>query len=67
MSTTKHPASVMMLFVGASNGEKMPPVWFESGYRLTEADYRVILAMEVLPWMGKITKKADYVSQANSE
>ena len=26
-STTKHPASVMMLGVVASNGEKMPPVW----------------------------------------
>ena len=27
--TTKHLASIMMLGVVASNGEKMPPVWFE--------------------------------------
>ena len=31
VSTTKHPASVMMLGVVASNGVKMPPVWFERG------------------------------------
>ena len=39
-STTKHPASVMMIGVVASNGEKMPPVWFGRGYRLTSAVYK---------------------------
>ena len=34
VSTNKHPASVMILGVMASNGEKMLPVWFPRGYRL---------------------------------
>lgn len=63
VSATKHPASVMMLGVVASNGEKMPPVWFKTGYRLNAADYRDILATKVLPWVRKITKKGDYVFQ----
>ena len=29
VSRTKHPSSIMMLGVVASNVEKMPPVWFE--------------------------------------
>lgn len=62
-STTKRPASVMMLGVVGSNGEKMPPVWFPTGYRLTAADYKDILESKVLPWVKRITKKADYVFQ----
>ena len=63
VSKTKHPASVMMLGVVASNGEKMPPVWFKTGYRLTAADYREVLATKVLPWVRDITNGADYVFQ----
>ena len=63
ISTTKHPASVMMFGVVASNGEKMPPVWFPTGYRLTAADYKDILESKVLPWVKRITRKADYVFQ----
>ena len=33
--TTKHQTSAMMLGVVASNGKKMPSVWFKGGYRLT--------------------------------
>ena len=40
VSTTKHPASIMMLGVVASNGENMPPVWVERGYRLTSVVHR---------------------------
>ena len=40
VSTTRHPASIMMLSVVASNGEKMLPVWFERGYRLTHCRLR---------------------------
>ena len=61
VTTTKNPASVMMLGVVASNGEKIPPLWFKAGYRLTAADYRDILATNVLPWVRKTTKGADYV------
>ena len=63
VTTTKHPAYAMMLGVVASNGEKMPPVWFKGGYRLTGADYRDILATKVLPWIRKIVKGGDYVFQ----
>ena len=37
VSTIKHPVSIMMLGVVLSNGEKMPLVRFERGYRLTSA------------------------------
>ena len=63
VTTTKHPASVMMLGVVASNGEKMPPVWFKAGYRLSAEDYKNILSTKVLPWVSKITNKKDYVFQ----
>ena len=53
VTPTKHPASVMMLGVAASNGEKMPPVWFKGDYRLTSVNYRDILAIKVLPWIKK--------------
>ena len=43
ISTKKHPVSVIMLGVVASNGEKMPPVWFPTGDRLTAVGYRDVL------------------------
>ncbi len=49
ISKTKHPASVMMLGVVASTGDKMPPIWFSTGYRLNAADYLVILQTKILP------------------
>ena len=49
VSTTKHPASALMLGAVASNVGRMPTVWFKAGYRLTAADYRDILATKVLP------------------
>ena len=63
VSTTKHPASVMMLGVVASNGEKMPPVWFPRGYRLTAAAYKDVLVTKILPWVRKITRNENYVFQ----
>ena len=47
-STSKYPASTMMLGVVASNEEKMPTVWFDVGYRLTAASYKDILASRIL-------------------
>eukprot|EP00096_Caligus_rogercresseyi_P012791 TRINITY_DN5471_c1_g1_i1.p1 TRINITY_DN5471_c1_g1~~TRINITY_DN5471_c1_g1_i1.p1 ORF type:complete len:230 (+),score=51.50 TRINITY_DN5471_c1_g1_i1:315-1004(+) len=49
VSKTKHPASVMMLGIVASTGDKMPPIWFPTGYRLTGADYLELLKTKVLP------------------
>jgi len=63
VSTTKHPASVMMLGVVASNGLKMPPIWFPTGYRLTAANYKEVLEEKVLPWVKRVLKKSDYVFQ----
>ena len=63
ITTTKHPASVMMLSVVASNGQKMPPVWFKEGYRLTDTYYRNILATKLLPWIRKIVKGENYMFQ----
>ena len=64
-STTKHPASLMMLGVIVSTGDKMPPVWFKTGYRLKGEDYKEILKTKVLPWIKKIAKKRNcrYVFQ----
>ena len=63
MSTTKHPASVMMVGVVAWNGEKMPPVWFSRGYRLTAAAYKDALVTKILSWMRNITNNANYLFQ----
>ena len=60
VSTTKHPASAMMLGVVASNGEKMLSLWFKGGYRLTGADYREIMTTKVLSWIRKIIKNDNY-------
>ena len=63
VSTTKHLSSVMMLGVVASNAEKMPPVWFPCGYRLTAATYKDVLVTKILPWVRKISINANYVFQ----
>ncbi|KAF2358831.1 hypothetical protein FHG87_010412 [Trinorchestia longiramus] len=61
--TTKHPISVMLLGVVASNGVKIPPVWFPRGYRLNAAAYKYVLVTKILPWVRKITRNANYVFQ----
>ena len=48
-----------MLGVVTSNGEKMPSVWFEQGYRLASVVYKEVLETK------KIAKKSDYVFQQN--
>ena len=63
VSTTKHPAYVMMFGVVPLNGEKMPPVWFPRCYRLTAAAYKDVLVAKILPWVRKIIRNANYVFQ----
>ncbi|QQP39809.1 Putative transposable element [Caligus rogercresseyi] len=53
VSKTKHPASVMMLGIVASTGDKMPPIWFPTGYRLTGADYLELLKTKITKKSGK--------------
>jgi len=62
-STTKHPASLMMLGVVASNGKVMPPIWFPEGYRLTGNDYKKVLDEKVLPWIREVCDDRAYVFQ----
>ena len=66
VSTTKYPASAMMLGVMVSNREKMPSNWFDISYRLTGAAYKAILASRILPCMKKVTKDTDYIFQQGS-
>ncbi len=48
---TKHPASVMMLGVVASDDHIMEPFWFQTGFRLQAKDYLKVLKMVVTPWV----------------
>ena len=41
--------SIMMLNVVASKGEKMLPVLFEQGYRLTSVVYKEVFETKVFP------------------
>ena len=61
VSTTKCQASAMMLGVVASNREKMPPDWFDVGFRLTAAACKDILASRILPCVKKVTKNTNYI------
>ncbi|XP_059096082.1 uncharacterized protein LOC131890692 [Tigriopus californicus] len=61
--TTKHPASVMSLGFVASNGLKMPLIWFKQGYRLTAADYIIELETKLLPWIRAIFPDNNVVLQ----
>jgi transposase-like protein len=49
LTTTKHAASVMSLGFVASNGIKMPLIWFPKGYRLNGSDYVQILREKLVP------------------
>ncbi|QQP51447.1 Uncharacterized protein FKW44_012820, partial [Caligus rogercresseyi] len=42
LTKTKHPASVMMLGSWLQQGKKAS-IWFPVGYRLTAADYLMVL------------------------
>ena len=41
--------------------EKMPPVWFKRGCRLTSADYKEVLETKVLSWAKNVSEKSDYM------
>ena len=58
VSKTKHPASVIIIGVVALNKERIEQV-----YRLTHAEYILVLKTKVLPWVMKITKKLNYAFQ----
>lgn len=49
---SKHPSQLMMFGLIASNGLKMPPVFFKKGFRMGSKEYLTeILERHVLPWV----------------
>ena len=48
---TKHPTSIMMFGLICSDGEKMPPVFIDSGIRMDSKKYIGILEDHVKPWI----------------
>ena len=46
---TKHPASVMMLGVVGSDGQKMPPYFFKVGLKINTDVYLWVMAHIVKP------------------
>lgn len=62
-TTTKHAPSAMMLGVVGSDGSRMNPVWFPTGYRLTGRDYVEVLKNHVKPFIEGVVGDAPYVFQ----
>ena len=54
VTTTKHPATAMLLGVVASTGEVGPPIWYPQGYRLCADAYIDALRTKILPWMRQV-------------
>ncbi len=63
LATTKHPASVMSLGFVASDGQKMPLIWFQTGYRLTGTGYVKILTDKLVPWVRRTYPDGNVVLQ----
>lgn len=62
-NSTKHPASVMVFGLVASDGKKMPPVFIPSGVRINTEAYLKILSAEVKPWVEANYPEGNYVFQ----
>ena len=63
---TKFPASVMVLGVVTSNGDVMPPHFFEQNEKVNTDVYLRVLETVVLPWIKEVTRGAGYVFQQDS-
>lgn len=60
---TKHPAQVMVLGVLASDGKRMPPIFFKDGEKVTTDVYYRVLRFNVLPWIKANYPQGNYVWQ----
>lgn len=60
---TKYPASVHVLLVVSSEGDVMPPHFFDKGQMVTKEVYLDILRNVVKPWMSAIAADRPYVFQ----
>ncbi len=63
---SKHPASIMVLSIVASNGKKMLLHFFETAFRLKADDYLKILETVVHPWVRAEFGAANYIYQQDS-
>ncbi|UYV63308.1 hypothetical protein LAZ67_2003707 [Cordylochernes scorpioides] len=63
---TKFPASVMVLGVISSEGDVMPPHFFEKGLRVNADTYINVLETVVKPWMDMVAAGRKYVFQQDS-
>jgi hypothetical protein len=66
VARTKHPASVMMLGIVASSGQKAPPIFIPEGEKVNTEVYIAILRSKVLPWLKKTFPNGDYIFQQDS-
>jgi len=63
---TKFPSSVMVLGVVSSEGDVMPPHFFEQGLRVNADVYIHSLQTVVKPWMDLVAAGRSYVFQQDS-
>ncbi|UYV75111.1 hypothetical protein LAZ67_12002507 [Cordylochernes scorpioides] len=63
---TKFSASVMVLGVISSEGDVMPPHFFEKGLRMNADTYINVLETVVKPWMDMVAAGRKYVFQQDS-
>lgn len=61
--STKFPATVMVLGVISSEGDVMPPFFFEEGLRVNADAYIHVMDTVVKPWMEGIAGDRHYVFQ----
>jgi len=66
INQTKHPASVMVLGVVASDGSRMPPYFFPKGLKITTEVYLDVLKTVVKPWVESTFPNSKYVWQQDS-
>lgn len=60
---SKHPASIMVLGVVSSDGQKCPLVYLKSGERMDAARYQQLLQQHVVPWLKENFPEGNYVFQ----
>lgn len=63
VNKTKHPASVMVLGIVASDGKKCPPIFVPAGQKVNTDLYIKLLSTHLLPWLKKNYPRGNYVFQ----
>jgi AraC-like DNA-binding protein len=66
IGTTKFPASLHVLSVVSSEGDVMPPHFFQKGETVTKEVYLRVLQAVVKPWMDKVSHGRPYVFQQDN-